>query len=53
MGKPIPDSIHNAGTKSAYGKGLMLPRGPDPRSYDAANIQIMRECELFLVSREV
>lgn len=34
MGKAVPNSIHNERVKSAAGRGLRLPRGPDPRSID-------------------
>ena len=34
MGKPIPEAIYNE--KSTTKMGLNLPRGPDPRSFNAA-----------------
>ncbi|RDB18243.1 hypothetical protein Hypma_000453 [Hypsizygus marmoreus] len=32
MGKPLPNSIYN--TRTTWKKGLNIPRGPDPRSYN-------------------
>ncbi|KAK0114943.1 hypothetical protein ONS96_013418 [Cadophora gregata f. sp. sojae] len=35
MGKPLTKKIYDKRCKSAHGKGLNLPRGPDPRSFNA------------------
>lgn len=38
MGKAIPDSVHNERINSPAGKGLKLPRGPDPRSISRGSV---------------
>ncbi|KAH8586022.1 hypothetical protein B0O99DRAFT_695870 [Bisporella sp. PMI_857] len=35
MGKPLTEKIYNNRLKSVHGKGLDLPRGPDPRSFNS------------------
>jgi len=40
MGKPIPDSIDTERGSRPHEKGLELPRGPDPRSFDAASVRM-------------
>jgi hypothetical protein len=43
MGEPVTDKIQNERSKSVHGMGLDLSRGPDPRSFNAAKIEINKK----------
>jgi hypothetical protein len=43
MGEPVSDKIQNERSKSVHGMGLDLPRGPDPRSFNMAKIEINKK----------
>jgi hypothetical protein len=43
MGEPVSDKIQNERSKSVHGMGLDLPRGPDPRSFNAAKMEINKK----------
>lgn len=42
MGKPVPDSIYSETLRSASGKGLDLPKGPDSRSLNPEKARMAR-----------